>query len=83
MIPGIPDCFRNQRKKIKKWYANIIFMNIGTDIKKTAWLNTIEHLKGNHNDCLIHKYTAFVWDIGIQYDEAAQKLFDNLKKKDE
>lgn len=44
-------------------------------------MSTIEHLKGNHNDCLIHKYTAFVWDIGIQYDEAAKTLFAILDKR--
>lgn len=44
-------------------------------------MNSIEHLKGNHNDCLIHKYTAFVWDIGIRYDEAAKTLFAILDKR--
>lgn len=34
MIQGIPDCFRNLRTKIKKWYSNLVFMNLNTDIKK-------------------------------------------------
>lgn len=56
-------------------------MSIGCYIIESAWLNTIKHLKGNHDNCLIHRYTTFVWDIGIQYDEAAQKLFAILDKR--
>lgn len=44
-------------------------MNITTEIKKTAWLNTIDHIKGNHQNCLIHKLTQFKWAIGILNDQ--------------
>ena len=81
MIPGINDCFRGIREKIKKWYGNLVFMNLDSVTKKAAWLNTVEHLRGNHRFCLIHKETKFAWIAGLFNDEAAAKLFQIQEKR--
>lgn len=75
MIEGIGDCFRRLRPKIKKWYSFLIHSPLDVTTKKDAWLNTVSHLLGNHTNCLYHKETKFVWNIGVQYSEAAEKLY--------
>lgn len=63
MNNGINDCFMGIREKIKKWYSNLIYMNINIHTKKSAWHNTVQHLLGKRCFCLIHKNTEFIWLI--------------------
>lgn len=75
MIDGISDCFRNLREKIKKWYSFLIHSPLDIDTKKAAWLNTVSHLLGYHENCLYHKYSEFCQKIGLEHDECAEKLY--------
>lgn len=53
----------------------MIHSPLDPETKKEAWLNTVSHLLGDHNKCLYHKETEFVWTIGVQYPEAAETLY--------
>lgn len=37
MIPGIPDCFRGLREKIKKWHPNLLYMNMYSQKNKSFY----------------------------------------------
>lgn len=54
---------------------NLIHSPLDVETKKDAWLNTVSHLLGDHNNCLYHKETKFVWKIGVQYSDAAETLY--------
>ena len=81
MIPSISDCFRGVRDKIKGWYSYLIHSQYDTDIQKYAWYNTVEHLLGDHSNCIEHQPTDYAWITGINYPEAAVQLFIILEKR--
>lgn len=46
-----------------------------------AWLNSVEHFLGYHEECVQHKQTNYVWKTGVDYPEAAVQLFIVLESK--
>lgn len=81
MIEGISDCFRGIRDKVKKWYSFLIHSPLDVQTKRDAWANTVSHLVGNHQNCLYHKPTDYVWEVGLKYEECAETLYFILLQK--
>lgn len=82
MIPGITDCFHGLRDKIKNWYSFLIHSNYDSNIKKYAWSTTVNHLLGDHDGCLPHTPTDFIWFTGHEFPSTAIKLKEILEKKE-
>ena len=81
MVDGCNDCFWGLRVKLISWYSILIFSDFDPEIKMYAWSSTVGHLTGDHSQCLDHKPTSFVWQIGVDNPEAALKLQEILDKR--
>lgn len=44
-------------------------------------MNTVEHFLGYHLECIPHEQTNYVWEVGINFPEAAVQLFIILEQR--
>ena len=81
MDPSGQDCFAGVREKIKRWYTDLLYMDIPLEQKKMQWMNVVEHLLGNHSNCLQHDPTSYIWKEGLDNPEVALKLKEILENR--
>ena len=83
MDPDTNDCFNGTREKVKRWYVNLLYMDISIEQKKFQWNNVVDHLLGNHENCLPHEETMYVWNEGVEHPKISEKLREILKKRED